>query len=63
MAMYQPIYIYLGSALFHTTNDGDYIILCEHNDFVIINFVFSKDFFWGKFLYMSFCTINIFLHS
>jgi hypothetical protein len=26
-----------------TTNDDDLIIFCEHNNFVVINFVFSKD--------------------
>ncbi len=36
--------------LLHTTSDNDYITFCEHNNFVIINFVFSKDMDCGLFI-------------
>ncbi len=45
---------HLGSMLLCTTSENDWIIFCGHNNFVIINFVFSKDKFY-KFHYISFC--------
>jgi hypothetical protein len=41
--IYIYIYAYLGFALLPTTSDNDYIIFCGHNNFLVINFLFSED--------------------
>jgi len=45
--------IHLGSTLLCMTSENDWSIFCGHNNFVVINFVFSKDKFY-KFHYISF---------
>jgi hypothetical protein len=47
----------LGFVLLHTTGDNDLIILCEHNNFVVINFVFSKNMDYG--LPITYITLHV----
>jgi len=58
---------YLGSTSLCTTSDNDQIILCGHNNFVVINFIFSKDKFKKKLIICHFVSLVLFytldLHS